>query len=296
MSRFSGTQQGVALVILATACFVGLDTLTKYAGLAMPLLMVVWMRYVVQSVLTAGMLLPARGRGLFHTRHPRLQLLRGVLMLASSTLAFISLKAMPVGDFTALMMLAPMLITLVSALSIGDRVTPARWALLTGSFVGAIVVIRPGADDFDWATLFALGLVVLNAAFNLLTVHMARHEDAGTMHFYTGLVAASIATVLLPFAWQSVPLVMWLPVAFIGVFSGVGHYLLIQGYARTKPSTLTPYLYFQIVFATLSGWLIFSHAPDVWSVIGIVMIAVCGVANTWLSGKSALLTEAEPTL
>lgn len=297
MTRFSHTQQGVALVILAMACFVGIDTTTKYVGAFAPLIMVLWSRYVVQAALTTSLLLPRRGRLLFRTQHPRLQLLRGLLMVGSSMLAIASLKVLPVGDFTALMMLSPMLITLCSALALGERVPAVRWVLLTGSFAGAMIVIRPGADDFNWATLLALLLVVCNTCFNLLTAYLARDDDGGTMHFYTGVVATAVASVALPFAWQTpAEPGMWLWMALVGVFSTLGHFFLILAYGRARPSTLTPYLYFQIAFATLSGWLFFSHTPDRWSLVGILMIAVCGVTNTWLSGRNARLTEPEPML
>lgn len=286
MSRFSRTQQGVVLVVAAMACFAVLDTMAKYVSTAVPLVVAMWSRYMFQAFFTGGVLLPQRGRALFKTRHPWLQLVRGLLLVLSSSLAFISLRSLPVGEFTAIQMLAPMLITVVSATSLGERVSLWRWLLLSGGFAGALIVIRPGADDFQWAMVFPLALVVANAAFQLLTSYLAKDDDPGTMHFYTGTVAAVLATLALPFAWEMPGSAgLWALLLLLGVFSTLGHYLLILGYGRASPAMLTPYLYFQIAFATLAGWLVFSHAPDRWSVIGIGVIAVCGVASSWLSGQ-----------
>ncbi|WP_332776598.1 DMT family transporter [Polaromonas sp.] len=298
MSRSSGTRQGVLLVVGAMACFAVLDTMAKYVSTTVPLVVAMWSRYMFQACFTGGVLLPHRGRGLFKTRHPWLQLVRGLLLVLSSSLAFISLRTLPVGEFTAILMLAPMLITVVSASSLGERVSVLRWLLLSGGLAGALIVIRPGADDFQWAMVFPLALVVANAAFQLLTSYLAQKDDPGTMHFYTGVVATVLATLALPFAWETPGSAgLWVLLALLGVFSTLGHYLLILGYGRASPATLTPYLYFQIAFATLAGWLVFSHAPDRWSVMGIVVIAVCGVTSTWLSGqKNGRLSESEPTL
>jgi len=298
MSRLGRARQGVVLVVAAMACFATLDTLAKYISSTVPLVVAMWSRYMFQALFTGGVLLPQRGRALFKTRHPWLQLLRGLLLALTSSLAFISLRSLPVGEFTAILMLAPMLITVVSATSMGERVSMLRWLLLSGGFVGALIVIRPGADDFQWAMVYPLALVVANAAFQLLTSHLAKDDDPGTMHFYTGIVATVLATLALPFAWELPGSAwLWAMLVLLGVFSTLGHYLLILGYGRASPATLTPFLYFQIAFATLAGWLVFSHAPDRWALLGIVVIAVCGVASTCLPGrKNGRLLESEPTL
>ena len=79
-----------------------------------------------------------------------------------------------------------------------------------------------------------------------------------------------------------------------GFFGTVGHYLLIFGYGRATPATLTPYLYSQIAFATFAGWIVFSHAPDLYALAGILVIAGCGIAGTWLSARSARAMENYP--
>jgi drug/metabolite transporter (DMT)-like permease len=173
-----------------------------------------------------------------------------------------------------------------------------RWLLLGGGLVGALMVIQPDAHDFQWVMLLPLGLVMVSTGFQLLTSYLVRHDDPGTMHFLTGAVACVIASVALPFFWQTPTLAsVWLTMCLLGVLSTLGHYLMILGYSLAGPSTLTPYLYFQIAFATLAGWLVFSQVPNRWSLAGIALIAACGVANSWLTGpRPTGPVESEPTL
>ena len=96
-----------------------------------------WFRYMFQMTITAAVLLPRRGRSLFQTRHPWLQVLRGVSLVVSTSLAFLSLRYMPVAEFTAILTLTPMVITLVSVRAMGERVSWLRWLLLAGGLVGA---------------------------------------------------------------------------------------------------------------------------------------------------------------
>lgn len=275
---------GIALVVAAGACFSALDTTTKYVSAFVPLLMALWFRYAFQAVATAAAVLPVRGLSALRTLHPKFQCLRGVLLLTSSLFAFASLKYMPVGEFTAIVMIAPLAITLLAATVLKEKVSRLRWLLVAGGFAGTLVIIRPGSEAFHWASLLPLGLVVSNAWFQVLTSKLARTEDPVTMHLYTGWVGTLIASLALPFVWTDLPAWwLWLALCFMGLMATVGHFLLILAYQRAPAATLTPFLYTQIAFAMLGGWLVFSHVPDNGSLTGIAMIAVCGAGGAWLT-------------
>jgi drug/metabolite transporter (DMT)-like permease len=254
--------------------------------------MALWYRYVLQAVATTAAVLPSRGLSVLRTAHPKFQVLRGVLLMMTSLFAFFSLRYMPVGEFTAIVMITPLVITLLASTSLGEKVSPMRWALVTGGFVGTMVIIRPGADSFEWATLLPLGLVICNSWFQVLTSRLAKTEDPVTMHLYTGWVATLLASLALPFVWQ--PLSSWSLwgwLTLMGVAGAVGHFLLILAYQRAPAATLTPYLYIQIGFAMLGGWIAFSHVPDRWSLLGILTIAVCGAAGAWLAMRESRLAR-----
>ncbi len=276
---------GALFVLAAITCFTGIDTGSKAIGVV-PVVMVMWFRYAVQAGVTAATLLPRRGRTLFATRHPWLQALRGVLMLATSVFTFLGLRVMPVGEFTAIVMLTPLLLTLVSAFAFGEFVSSARWTLIGITFAGAVLVIRPASADFSAALLLPLAALALNTAFHLVTSRLAQVEDVGTMQFYTGLVGALLATIALPFSWT--PLGSWGPwltLAFVCLCSTAGHWMLIVGYSKAGIATLTPLLFAQLATSTLAGWLVFSHVPDAWALAGICLIALGGAACTWLSTR-----------
>jgi drug/metabolite transporter (DMT)-like permease len=279
---------GIALVVAACACFSALDTTTKYISATVPLLMALWFRYAFQAVATTVTVLPQRGMSVLRTLHPKFQVLRGVLLLVSSLFAFASLKHMPVGEFTAIVMIAPLAITVLAATVLKEKVSATRWALVAGGFAGTLVIIRPGAEAFQWASLLPLGLVASNAWFQVLTSKLARTEDPVTMHLYTGWVGTVLASFALPFVWAALPeWWLWAALCFMGFMATVGHFALILAYQRAPAATLTPYLYAQIAFAMLGGWLVFSHVPDRQSMIGILMIAVCGAGGAWLTVRES---------
>lgn len=277
---------GIAFLVLAVACFAVLDTAVKYVGAFVPVLVAVWFRYVFQAVAVTAFMLPVRGRGLLKTAHPRFQVLRGGLLLTVSALSFVAVQFMPVGEFTAFVMTTPLVVTLLAALFLKERVSPLRWLLVSGGFLGALLVVQPGSASFGWATLLPLAMVITYAWFQILTSRLARTEDPMTMHFYTGWVGALIATAVLPLVWQAMPDARTFAIlCLVGLMGTVGHFLLILAFARAPASTLTPYLYAQIGFAMLCGWLVFDHIPGALELAGIALIVVCGATASWLTAR-----------
>jgi drug/metabolite transporter (DMT)-like permease len=278
------TLQGIGLVVLALACFATLDTTTRHISTSISLLVALWFRYAIQAVITTVVVWPGRGRRVLLTRHPKFQLARGLLLFACSILAFFSLKYMPVGEFTAIALLAPLVITVFAAWKLKEKIRPLRWSLLVGGFVGTLVIIRPGTHHFDWTVVLPLTLVITNSAFQLLTSQMTKTEDPITMHFYTGWIGTILASLVLPFVWElPADWTVWLQLLIMGVLASIGHFLLILAYGRAPAATLTPYMYAQIAFGVLGGWVVFHHLPDQWTFMGMGLIALCGALGAWLT-------------
>lgn len=288
MRRSPSVLPGITLVLAAVACFAVLDTTTKFVSAGVPLLMALWFRYFFQAAATAAIVLPLRGLGVLRTEHPRFQCLRGLLLLLSSLFAFLSLKYMPVAEFTAIGAIVPLVITLLAATALGEKVSVLRWSLVLGGFAGTLIIIRPGAEDFDWTLLLPLCMVVTNTGFQVLTSKLARTEDPITMHLYTGWVGTLLASAALPFVWTSLPSwSLWSWLVLMGLAATIGHFMLILGYMRAPAGTLTPYLYAQIAFAMLGGWVVFAHVPDRWSLAGVLLIAFCGAVGAWLTARES---------
>jgi drug/metabolite transporter (DMT)-like permease len=276
---------GALFVLAAVTCFSGLDTTSKAIS-SMPVMMVVWFRYVTQASVTALTELPKRGRALLVTRHPWLHVLRGTLIMSTSVGSFLSLRVMALGELTAIIMLTPLLMMLISALGFDEKVSRVRWSLMIATFAGALLVVRPGAGLLSPALLLPLATLALNTGFHLVTSRLARLDDVGTMQFYTGCTGAVLATLALPFFWT--PLgswATWALLALVCVLSTAGHWMLIVGYAKAGVATLTPLLFAQIATSTLLGWLVFGHVPDGQALLGICVIALGGAACTWLSTR-----------
>jgi len=283
---------GIGLVLLMGACFAVSDTTIKYLGGLLPVLFLLWARYLFQAGAMA-LWLARRGSAGFRTAHPRFQWVRGGLLLFTSAMAFFGLQAMPVAEFTALGMLTPVIVTLIAALMLREPVSRMRWVLVWGGFVGALIVIRPGSGVLGWAALFPLAMALCYGFFQVLTSKLAALESPFTTQFYTGFSGVVLVT---PFLLPAAPDLLtalraasasqWLLVLVIGLFATSGHLFLILAYGFAPTTTLMPFVYTQIAFALVASWIAFRHVPDAWAWFGMGVIALCGGASAWLNVRA----------
>jgi drug/metabolite transporter (DMT)-like permease len=216
------------------------------------------------------------------------------LLLSVSALGFFGLRFMPVAEFTAVVMLTPLLVTLLAALLFGEEVSPLRWALVIGGFAGALIIVRPGSGLFGWVALLPALAALLYAAFQLLTRRLAGLEHPLTTHFCTGLVGTAVCSLLLAVLptnllgelarLDAAHTALLLAVGALGT---VGHLLLIFALGMAPMSLLMPFTYLQVLFATLIGGWMFAHVPDAWAATGMGVIAACGAAAAWLNAREA---------
>jgi len=275
---------GICLLLVSVMCFAMLDTTSKRVTTEVPLMMAVWARYFFQALLTTAVVLPIKGLDVIKTNNPRQQITRGLLLVSVTGLAFASLQFMPVGEFTAIVMTVPLLVTLLAARMLGEHVSTQRVVLVCVGFIGTLIIVRPGTQVFGWPLLIPLALVIVNSAFQLLTSKMARTEDAMTTQFYTTWIGTALASVPLFWFWTPVTdTQVLLELVLMGVSGCIGHFLLILAFERSPAGTLMPYMYAQIGFAMLGDWLIFHHVPDHGSLLGIGLITLSGTASGLLT-------------
>mgnify|MGYP003859644129 FL=1 len=291
----SRTWAGIGYLILSMICFAVLDAIIKHLVNLLPMVMVLWFRYVVQAVSTSVTLWPRQGRSLLRTQQPRLQVLRGFLLMMCSVLGFLSLQHMPLAEFAAIALLTPLAVTVLSRMLFKERISPLRWVLILGGFAGAMMIVRPGGHLAGAVAMLPLAMVLFYTAFQLLTSYMARTESPMTMHFYTGWVGTAAVSCLVYWHWTTdISPLNWALLVACGLLGSTAHYLFILAFARVSPVRLSPFLYLQVVFSTLAGWVAFSFVPAGWGLVGMLLIMVCGAAAGWLNAREKAPPELGP--
>ena len=269
---------GMILAVLAFGLLAGLDSLSKYMTAFLPVVAIVLWRYVLGAgfVLVFGY---GKKRGaLWRTRHPWLQVLRGFFMGISTLFVVLALRWLPLVTVSAILFSAPLWVAALSHLLLGERVGPARWAAVVAGFLGVLIVLRPGTAAFQPAMLFTLAAALSFALYQLLTRRVGGNDDAISSLF---LSTAGAALLLLPLAafipvwpqanWQ------WWPLLAMGAVGTLAHLLLIEAYRRADAAQLAPFIYTQIVWMIIIGWLVFGDVPDMVTLAGAALVIAAGV-------------------
>ncbi|MGE5492697.1 MAG: DMT family transporter [Actinomycetota bacterium] len=271
--------RGVFLLLNALFFFAVLDATAKYLTQTFSIPMLVWARYLTHCLLMLIFLGPRMGRGLVASKRPLRQVMRAVLLLGCTGFGFAALSRMPLAETTATAFTAPLMVAILAGPWLKERLSGYQWLAVLAGFGGVLLIARPGSAVTPDGIAFALLAAACYAVYQILTRQLAVTENSVTMLFYTALVGSVAMTLFLPWYWAG-PMPTAREAAMIaglGILGGCGHFLLIRAFRHAPASTLSPFIYVQMVWAILLGALVFSHWPDAFSLLGSGVIVACGL-------------------
>lgn len=283
MSTTQKPLYGVLLILCAGLLLASHDGVSKYLTHTYPLIMVIWMRYFVQTLVMLLLFLPRMRWAIVRTRRPWLQLLRAISLLSISVLFIGGLRYIPLAEATAVMFLAPLIVTVLSALLLHEKVSKGQWIAVSVGFLGVLFIVRPGGALFTPAILLPVCASFCFAVYQLITRRLSSTDHAVTSNFLSGLFGTVILTTLLPGHYRlDVAHVDLLFMLLLGVLAMTAHMLLTMALKYSTAATLAPFTYGQIIFAGLVGYLAFATLPDAWSMLGVLIISCSGLAVAYL--------------
>ncbi len=276
MSTLSHTGKAILLMLGAVVIFTVMDALAKWMTQHYAPLQVVWSRYTGQTVIVVALLAP-RLVPLMRTRNLGTHMLRSVFQFGATACFFAALGQIGLAEATAIADINPVLITLGAALFLGEKLGPRRLAGVLVALAGALIIIRPGLGVFTWAALLPLGTAICYTGYALVTRKLGAAEPVWTSLIYTALVGTAITSALVPFQWQPVAPVHWLPFAAIGLLGAAAQLCLIRAFSMAEASAIAPFSYTGLLFATLWGFLFFGEVPDAMTGFGALVIVGAGL-------------------
>ena len=211
------------------------------------------------------------------SNRPWLQVLRSAFMLGANAFFFLALQSIPLVTASAVVFVGPLIVTALSVPLLGERVGPRRWAAVAVGFAGAMLIIRPGTDFMHAATVLPLLAALSFSFYQICTRVLARHDDPMTTLTYTAVAGSLAATAIVPTSWITPDTVGWMAMIAAGIFGALGQWALIKAISAAPVSTVAPFGYTGLVWATLFGFVTFGDVPDVYTLSGAVIIAASGL-------------------
>lgn len=281
-----GQKPELAMLLMLAAMLIlpGIDAIAKWLSGAIPAGQIAWSRFFFQTLLMLPLFL--RTGGALSTPVLGLHALRGALIALATLLFFSALKYLPLADATSIFFVEPLILTLLSAVFLGEPVGWRRLSAVALGFAGALLIIRPSFQSLGLPALLPLGTATSFAVYLILTRKLAQREQPERMQFYAGVFGCLVMTLALaageaaeftvlsfvwPDRWQ------WILLAGLGVIATSGHLLVVHAFQRAPAGLLAPFQYVEIIGATLLGLIFFEDFPDAITWTGVAVIVGSGM-------------------
>lgn len=278
LAAASNPRLGIALCLLSMFIFACQDGLTKVLVRHLPVSELVMVRYWV-FVLFALIVCRSQGglRAASRSANPWLQVVRALLGVGEIALFGIALRYLGLAETHALYAVFPLMALGLARVFLGERLVARQWLAAAVGFGGTLLILRPGVGVFEPAALIPLAAALTFAFFNILSRRISQTDSFATTTLYMALVGAvAVTCVGLP-AWVTPTPHEAALLAILSVTGVLAQLLLIQALKYAQASTLQPFNYSLLAFATLIGLIVFGESPTAWTISGALLILLAGL-------------------
>jgi len=215
---------------------------------------------------------------LLRTRSPKLQIARSVLLVASSALNFLALRWLQLDEALSIIFTFPFIVAIASGPLLGEWIGWRRWCAIGFGFGGVLLITRPGFGGMHPAALLSLAATICYGFYAVITRIVSRVDSNQTSLFYANCIGALVMLPVIPFVWQA-PSNWAIALLMIatGVLGSLGHFFLIAGHRLAPASVLSPFVYTQLIWVVILGYLVFDHVPTGWTMAGAAMVIASGL-------------------
>ena len=274
---------GILLMIATTFVFALQDGISRHLAGEYNPVMVVMVRYwfFASFVVVYAMRKSGGFRAAVRTTQLPLQIFRGFLLAGEIIVALISFVYLGLVQTHAIFASYPLMVAALAGPVLGEKVGWRRLVAIGVGFVGMLVVLQPGATVFSPYMLVAILSSLMFAVYGLLTRFVARKDSAMTSFFWTGVAGCAFMTVIGVWFWEPMIGFDWVWMGILCLTGAGGHFLLIKTLEVAEASTVQPFAYLQLVFASLIGVLVFHEALRANVVLGAGIIVTAGLFTLW---------------
>jgi|PersoiStandDraft_1058852.scaffolds.fasta_scaffold10472_4 drug/metabolite transporter (DMT)-like permease len=288
---------GIALMCAAVALFAVLDTTAKYLNTQMDTFQIAWARYTSAFVLTLIVSNPLTHTSLLRTASPKLQIVRSVLLVASTVLNFLALRWLQLDEVLSIIFTFPFIVAIASGPMLGEWLGWRRWCAICFGFGGVLLITRPGFGGMHPAALLSLAATICYGLYAVITRIVSRVDSNQTSLFYANCIGALVMLPVIPFVWQApANWVIALMLLGTGVLGSLGHFFLISGHRLAPAAVLSPFVYTQLLWVVILGYLVFDHVPNHWTMAGAAMVVGSGLYLLYRERRVGKATTSEAVI
>ncbi len=268
---------GIILILLTYLSFGILDTIQKTAVQYHSVFVLLFVKYTFCLIFSFFIAKKNNVKNYYLSNNYKIQITRCILSVCEACFFVLSFRYLALADAHTIGSLSPVLVVFFSYLILKEKINLATWVAIGFSFFGVILIMRPGLTIFNPYLVIPLLAAFFYSLFQIATRLNAQYDDNETMLFYNGLVGVIITSILSIFFWQPLHSFSFIFFIFLGFFFCMGLFLQIKALSITPASVLAPYNYTIIVWAILFGLIVYKEIPDIFTIIGAIIIVASGV-------------------
>ncbi len=282
--------KAIVYMLAAVAALTTMDAGVKWLTTGYPVPQIAFMRYAIGLFVALGMAARMGGLATLRTRRPGGHALRSALNIGTMLTFYYALARLPLADTIAICYVAPLFMTVLSVLVLGERVGRRRWSAIAIGFAGVLLILQPGgagpATGVGAGALFALSSALLYALTLIASRQLSTTESSHTILFYYSVGVIASMGLLMPWLWLTPRWEdLWL-ILFVGIAGSFGQFFLNQAFRYGEVSLLAPLDYTGLVWAMGLGLVLWGDFPSASVLTGAAVIVA---ASLYVARREALL-------
>ena len=268
---------GIIFAISAYLCFSLLDVIQKTLIIYYSVFQILFLKYFFTFFLSFFESKRKKNIKFYQTNNLKLQLLRSLLSLLESGFFILAFRYLSLADAHSIGALTPIVVVIFSFIFLKEKISLKIWIVIFIGFFGVLVVMRPGLSVFDPMSLIPLAAAFFLSLYQIVTRKVSEYDNNETSLFYSGITGITLKGFVSLFFWENITINFFPLFIGVGIFYSFGFYFQIIALSKARASLIQPFHYTLIFWAIIFGYFFYGDIPDVFTVIGALIIAISGI-------------------
>lgn len=275
----SDNLHGSLLMVVAMLGFAVEDLFVKLLSESMPVGQILMMLGCAGAIVFAALTRAQGGRVIVPAILSRAVILRNLGEMLAAVCYVTAIALTTLSSASAILQATPLVVTLGAALFMGAQVGWRRWSAILVGFVGVLMIVRPGLDGFQPASLFAVVSVIGLAIRDLATRAVPGSVSSMQLSCWAFATMVPLGAVLLSISGGAAPVAAhaWAYLGGAMVFGVMGYYFIVGAMRIGDVAAVTPFRYARLIFALMLGVGLLGERPDLWTLAGAAVIIASGL-------------------
>ena len=289
-ARQRNNLRGIWLMIIGSAVLVTSDAVSKILTEAYPVWQVLTLRHIGALVAIFIYARFVTGWEALQVNYWPGQILRGAIFFGTAIFVIWSLQVLPLPTFTAIAFTGPFFVAALSGPLLNEKVGWRRWMAVLIGFAGMLIIVRPGAPNFEWFLILPICAAIFAAFRDIITRKISGSETSIAILFWSTIIVTLASLLAIPLGWNKLGWVDATLFLINGILNAGAHFLIIEALRYGEAALISPFRYSALLWSILFGSVFWNHVPDTWVFVGSAVIAASGIymikRSSYLNAKT----------